>query len=223
MAPETKLTVARDVLPVIHKIKDPLLQDEYLGRLANALRVEKVILGQQMKRMKMAPDERPASTQTVLEKQAVSSSLLSIEEEMILLALHHPSEELGRALERVEWQDKRCFAVWRAARTKLASGTLQIGEVLSAVPEEVREWLTPLALQERQYAQPKMMLEDLAAAWRRQKDSQEWQELKGEIDSMIEGRIPLDAAKVQTYNDLSKRLKGSKPDVNNLREAPLHG
>ena len=30
----------------------PLLQDEYLGRLANALRVEKTVLAQQMKRLK---------------------------------------------------------------------------------------------------------------------------------------------------------------------------
>ena len=66
LAPETKLTIAEEVLPVIHKIKDPLLQDEYLGRLANTLRVEKVILGQQMKRAKLSPERSRGGQKPVL-------------------------------------------------------------------------------------------------------------------------------------------------------------
>jgi DNA primase len=223
MAPETKLAIARDVLPVIHKIKDPLLQDEYLGRLANALRVEKAILGQQMKRLRLPPEERSPSVQTVLPKKPAASSLLSIEEEMILLALHHPSEAMGRMLGTIPLQDARCLAVWEVMRTKLTAGTLYVSDVLAGLPEDVREWLTPLVIQERRYSQPLTMLAELADSWQRQKDVLEWQELKVEIDSMIEGRIPLDARKVHIYNDLSKRLKGSKPAPNNLREAPLHG
>jgi DNA primase len=223
LAPETKLAIAREVLPVIHKIKDPLLQDEYLGRLANALRVEKAVLGQQMKRMKLDRLDRAATPLAAVENKPAPSGLLSIEEEMILVLLRHPSEAAQEVLEGVDWADRRCGEVWRVARTKLTGGTLLIAEVLQALSEEVQEWLTPLVLQERQYAQPHVMLEELSAAWRRQKEAGAWQDLKQEIDSMIEGRIPLDAQKVQQYNDLSKRLKGSKPDANILREAPLHG
>ncbi len=211
LAPETKLAMARDVLPVIHKIKDPLLQDEYLGRLANTLRVEKAILGQQMKRLKLTPEDRAAIQRPVSEKKPVGTGLLSIEEEMILLALHYPSESLARILEAVAWEDKRCQEVWQAARTKLSGGTLQVSEVLSVVSEETQEWLTPLVLQQRETPHPAALLDDLVSAWQRQKEGHRWQELKGEIDSMIEGRIPLDAQKVQMYNDLSRRLKGSKP------------
>ena len=123
----------------------------------------------------------------------------------------------------VAWIDQRCAEVWIASRTKMAAGTLHIPEVLAGVSAEVQEWLTPVILQERQYKQPNVMLEDLVTAWMRQKEVHEWQELKGEIDSMIEGRIPLNAQRVQHYNNLSKRLKGSKPDPDILREAPLHG
>lgn len=223
LAPENKLAIARDVLPVIQKVKEPLLQDEYLGRLANTLRVEKAILGKQMKRSKAGADDRPVLSALATLSKPAGSSLPSIEEEMILVLMRYPSEQAERLLKDVLWLDDRCAQVWNAARTKSPGGTFTITEVLSAVPELVQEWLTTLVLQERTYAQPMTMLEDLCAAWRRQKESQEWQGLKLEIDSMIEGRIPLDAQKVQTYHDLSKRLKGSKPDPNAFREAPLHG
>jgi DNA primase len=223
MAPETKLAIARDVLPVIHKIKDPLLQDEYLGRLANALRVEKVILGQQMKRLKLAPEDRYPSAQTELPKKPAPSSLLSIEEEMVLLLLHHPSEEAERLLQPVVWRDKRCAETWGVVRTKLASGALQVSEVLPLLSEDAQEWLTPLALQERSYPHPITLLEELAGSWQRQAQAQEWQGLKSDIDSMIDGRVPMDPGKIKQYNDLSKRLKGSKPELNNFREAPVHG
>ncbi len=161
LAPENKLAIAREVLPVIHKIKDPLLQDEYLGRLANTLRVEKAILGQQMKRLKLSPEERAVSQKTASPQKPAVSSLLTIEEEMIRLALQYPSEQVEQALSKVTWLDKRCAAVWSVARTKLAAGTLQISEVLTALSEEVQEWLTPLVLQEREYAHPTAMLEEL--------------------------------------------------------------
>ena len=223
MAPETKLAIAREVLPVIHKIKDPLLQDEYVSRLANVLRVEKAILGQQMKRFKLSPAERLPPSALEAEQKPVGTGLLSIEEEMILVLLHHPSQEAERLLAGIAWLDSRCAEVWNLARTKLSAGTLQLAEILSGVPDEIRDWLTPLALQQRQYAQPNVVLEELAGSWRKQREAGVWLDLKQEIDSMIEGRIPLDPRKVQEYNDLSKRLKGSKPDFNTLREAPLHG
>jgi DNA primase len=223
LAPETKLAIAKEVLPVIHKIKDPLLQDEYLGRLANTLRVEKAILGQQMKRLRLSSEDRADVKEPVSEKKTVVSSFLSIEQEMIILALHHPSETMLRLLNVIPWQDVRCSAVWEIMRTKSPGGTLYVSEVLSRLSEEVRDWLTPLVIQERQYHEPILMAEELIAAWQRQQEAHEWQELKGEIDSMIEGRIPHDAQKIQTYNDLSKRLKGSKSDLTLLREAPVHG
>ena len=55
----------------------------------------------------------------------------------------------------------------------------------------------------------------------RQRQIQVWQQLKLEIDSMIEGRIPSDAEKIRQYNDLSKELKGTKPSF--AQEAPFHG
>jgi len=223
MAPETKLTIAREVLPVVHKIKDPLLQDEYLGRLANALRVEKSILGQQMKRLKLTPEERFSKTTTEAPKKAPVSSLLSIEEEMILLTLHYPSEEVVGVLDPVTWQDKRCAEVWQAVRTKAAAGALQLSEVLPGLIEETQEWLTPLSLQERQVPNATAKAQELAASWRRQKEIREWLELKVEVESMIEGRIPHDLQKEKSYHDLSRRLKGSKTDLNIVREAPLHG
>ena len=97
---------------------------------------------------------------------------------MILVALHHPSEAMGRMLGAIPWQDTRCLAVWEAIRTKLTAGTLHISEMLAGLTEDVREWLTPLAIQERRYDEPLGMLADLAASWQRQKDVLEWQDLK---------------------------------------------
>ncbi len=222
MAPESKLAISRDVLPLIHRMKDPLLQDEYLGRLANTLRAEKSVLGQQMKRLKRSPEERADAQLSAITKPQMSG-LLTIEEEMLRLALQYPSEQAEKVLSSVSWTDTRCAGVWSAVRTKVASGTLNLPEVLGLISEEIQEWLTPLMMQERTYKQPATTLEELCSAWERQRENEQWLNLKGEIDSMIEGRIPMDSQKIQTYHHLSRRLKGSKPDLNPLTEAPLHG
>jgi hypothetical protein len=128
-----------------------------------------------------------------------------------------------RLLDALAWLDHRCAESWLAMRTKLAAGTLHLSEVLSAVSEETRDWLGALAIQERRYDKPQEMMGKLLADWQRKKEEHECEELKAEIGAMIDGSIPHDMQKQKIYNDLLKRLKGSKPELNNLREAPLHG
>lgn len=222
VSPESKLAVAREVLPVLRRIADPLLQDEHLVKLADALRVDKAILGQQMKRLKVSGEEKKSAK--VAELPAKPNPVLSLEEEMILAAMLYPSHPVKEALEAVEWQEERCRQAWKGLRTSVADGTLQLSEVLGRMDETIQSWLTHLGLQQRQYAQPLSVVENLVVAWRRRQESVALASLKQEIDSMIDGRQPMDSKKVQTYNDLSRKLKGSSStqDVR-VREAPFHG
>ena len=48
--------------------------------------------------------------------------------------------------------------------------------------------------------------EELVNAWQRQKEAHEWQELKLEIDSMIEERIPLDLQKEKQILRFSRNV-----------------
>ncbi|MFA5975915.1 MAG: DNA primase [Elusimicrobiota bacterium] len=207
--PEHKLAVAKDVLPLIGRMRDPLLQDEHLGRLAEALRTQKLILAQQMKRM---PKEYSEKTEKVLpraseEKQSV---FLSLEEEILLAAILYPSGGVCEMLELFEWQDARCRSAWKVLKTRIGSGTLNLSDALPALPDDISEWITRLALQTREYAQPLDVMRELLGAWRRQQETTRLREMKPEIDRMINGQIPVDTQRVQTYNDLSRKLKGSK-------------
>ncbi len=222
-APETKLAIAQDVLPVIHKIKDPLLQDEYLGRLANVLRVEKSVLGQQMKRMRLETDRRPPTPTTASAPSEALPGIVPLEEELLVLFLRHPSDEGRTMLDSLAWRTPPCAEVWKMARTQAAEGTFPLADLLGALPENTRDWLSARLMQDRQYTKPAALMQELMESWRKSQEHQEWQDLKQDIDAMIEGRLPQDAQKIQHYNSLSRRLKGSKPDLNISREASLHG
>lgn len=219
-SPENKLSISREILPLIAKMRDPLLQDEYLARLANALRVEKAILGQQMKRMRLESKESKSGGSVPAAKAVVTSRFRTIEEELLLIAVLYPSEDVIHALNAVAWRDPRCAEVWQTARTSLSSGTFNVAEVMDRLSSECRDWAAALAMEERSYARPLQTLEELLDGWHRQQESRDWMQLKSEIDSMIEGKIPVDPAKIQRYHDLSKKLKGSKPSYS---EASLHG
>lgn len=208
-SPDSKLAIAKDVLPLIRRMRDPLLQDEHLGRLADALRTQKTILVQQMKRM---PAEGPVGKGLADSKAsaAKSASFLSLEEEILLAAILYPSDEMRVLLDRFVWQDRRCRSAWAALRTQVAQGALHLSDAMSSLPEAEGEWLTRLALQTREYARPLDVLRELLDAWQRRQQAAQLKDLKAEIDRMIEGQMPVDSEKVRTYNDLSRTLKGSK-------------
>jgi len=218
LTPEAKLAVAREVLPLVQKLKDPILQDEHLGRLANALRVDKAVLGQQAKRLK--PNrESSAKAAPAVAPVAREKEILDTEEEMLLLAILYPSEPIARLLAPVEWKSANCAAAWDVIKGDVSRGAVNVSERLGMLSDDEARWLTQLALRERNYPDPAGMLDRLLAGLQRQHEAVQLQMLKQDIDAMIEGRKPMDAQKVQFYNDLSKRLKGSRPAT----EAPLHG
>lgn len=221
--PEGKLAVAKAILPLIRKVRDPLLQDEYLKQLADALQVDKEVLGRQMKLLKTETrsSSSGAGASSAAPLPEKPSGLLSLEEEILLLALLHPSAEIYRSLAALSWQDPRCQQVWEGVGTSIQKGTFQLSEASSQLPEPVRDWLTALVFQQRAYPRPVDMLQEFLEAWRKQQDAAALVRLQPEINSMIEGRIPMDSQKVQVYNDLSRRLKGSKSTLST--EAPLHG
>jgi DNA primase len=223
-APEAKLTIARELLPVIQSMPDPLLQDEHLTRLANALRVDKNALTQQMKAAKRTG--RPFATGSGLQVQEPSPEKIApaprIEEEMLLTALLYPSEAAAQMLVTMEWTDARCRQVWTEIQPIVTNGQKPGPGMLTGLDPSTRSWFEGLAMQERDYGEPLSVLRDFMESARRQQQTLDWQQLKLEIDSMIEGRIPSDAQKIQRYNELSRHLKGSKPSLN-AQEAPFHG
>ncbi len=211
LSPESKLAIAKEMLPLIKKMRDPLLQDEHLGRLAQALQVDKPVLGQQMKKIKLdASLLASATVQTTSPGAKAASALLSMEGEMLLLALLYPSAEVARALHGLEWHDTLCQQAWMALEEHVEEGSVNLPTLLPALPEDVQQWVTELALQQRKYSNPMGTLDELRASWKRQEETASFKDLKGEIDSMIEGRVPMDPEKIQVYNDLSRRLKGSR-------------
>jgi hypothetical protein len=172
-----------------------------------------------MKRGKQAPETPRAGQAVALPASEKHRDVLTIEEEALLLAIVYPSDGVAKVLEGVTWLEERCQQAWDVLRDQVARGSVNVSEVLSTLPEATQQWLMQLGVEQRTYNHPLPVLEGLADGIRRQALVVKMQDLKQEIDSMIEGRMPMDTEKVQTYHDLSKRLKGSRPS----REAPLHG
>jgi DNA primase len=220
LTPEAKLAVAKEVLPLIRRLKDPLLQDEHLGRVAAALRADKGVLAQQMKRAKADNESTSIPTKAAtVSVPAKMGAVLPLEEEILLLALLYPTDAVYQMLVELPWQDERCRETWMAVCDQVRRGIVNVSEVLAGLPEMTQQWLTQLALQQRIYPHPEIVLAGFIEALHRQREGQQMQYLKAEIDRMIEGKTPMDTRKIQEYNDLSRRLKGSRPS----REAPLHG
>ena len=80
---------------------------------------------------------------------------------------------------------------------------------IGRLPEDLQALLTTLALHPRTYGKPLEYLQAFIEAAERQDLAEALRHMKSDIDSMLEGRIPMDAEKVQVYHDLSRRLKGS--------------
>jgi len=214
-APEAKLAIAQELLPVIQTMPEPLLQDEHLARLANALKVDKNVLVQQMKTAKQrarfgGTSAAPEKTEAPLLKTAPAPR---IEEEVLLAVLLYPSEEAAKIVARLNWTDARCAEVWQKIQKDVADGKKPGTQLVSDLDESTRGWFEGLAMQERDYAEPLSVLRDFVLSSDRQQQTTEWALLKQDIDSMIEGRIPTDAQKIEKYNALSRKLKGSKPTL----------
>ena len=223
--PEGKLAVAKEVLPLIQKVRDPLLQDEYLGRLADAANVDRAALGRQLRTMKTRPERLNSKLRaqgSEIVPSAERSSLYSLEEEILLLALLYPSAAIAGALESFTWREDRCRQAWAAVGTQIAGGALHLAEALSTLSEDLQGWLTPLAMAQREYKDPAEMLRRFRESWQRREETVELGRLCVEIDAMLEGRQPMDPQKVDVFNNLSRRLKGSPKEIS-VGEASIHG
>jgi DNA primase len=211
VAPEGKLAVAKDLLPLIQKVRDPLLQDEYLTHLANTLQVDKLALGRQLKVLRTKPDREAAGAPA--KRIEVPSTLTTLEEEILLLALLYPSAAMADALTGFPWRDTRCQQAWDVLGTQVSTETLHIADAINKLSQELQDWLTPLVMEQRSYRDPMDMLKRFIGDWQRHQESGELDKLRDEINSMLEGRAPLDAQKVEYFKDLSRRLKGSSKQL----------
>lgn len=218
-SPESKLAIAKELLPVIRSMPDPLLQDEHLGRLAAALRADKQALGRQMKLLKREGASK--SAEDTGESSAPEVAAPKLEEELILAAMLYPSGEAAALLRQVEWTDVRAAAAWRALEPFTVKGESAGPAVWSSLDDATRSWLERLAVQERQYARPLEVLNDFVVSAKRQRIRLEWESLKSAIDAMNEGRIPVDQAQRLRFNELSQQLKGSRS--HSAQEAMFHG
>ncbi len=206
-SPEGKLAVAKEVLPLVRRIKDPLLQDEHLTKLAEALHADKGALARQMKLMHADAEWKDAKSAKPVD--APKTTLQSIEEEILILALLYPSAQAAERIDALLWKDARCQQAWDVLKTQVDAGAVKLTELLPSLSEDLQGWLMALALQQRSYTKPLENLQAYIDAYERQDVAIALQHMKADIDSMLEGRIPMDAQKVQIYHDLSRRLKGS--------------
>jgi hypothetical protein len=173
--------------------------------------VDRAVLGRQLKAMKSRPER---GSETPKEGQAAPrTGLRSLEEELLLVALLYPSADVYRHLKAFPWRQPECQTVWAELGTSIETGSLHLADVLSRLPISLQEWLTPIAMEQRFYREPLHALRQFIEAWQRQEEVTQLNQLRQEVDSMLEGRMPLDQHKVNVFKDLSRRLKGSSKEL----------
>ena len=81
-----------------------------------------------------------------------------MEEEILLLAIWYPSVAIRETLSRFPWREDRCRQAWEILGTSTASTSLKLADLLPQLSEDLHNWLTPLAMEPREYKDPLEML-----------------------------------------------------------------
>jgi DNA primase len=199
--PEAKVKVTEELMPLIDKVSNAVLRGEWIRLLAQRLRVSEDTLIEELRRLK-----RPLSGKIKLpaeaEAGAPARAIRSAEEEIVQLVAAHP--HLRAAVKETLFRQERCRMVY-----SLLFKDVPVSEIVNHLDEETMRWFTELVLEEKSYAAPEQMLNDLLRDLQQKDLEKRRQELEKEVVQMINGRIPVDKEKIEQYRDLNRQLKGS--------------
>jgi DNA primase len=199
--PETKARAAAVLIPLIGKVRNAIVQREWMRYVADKLGVPEETLQSEFKRM----TKQSASRAGKAKEKAVPSphsNVRSAEEEILQIVIAHPhcramvTEDIFK-----QERNQKLFSLLRQ--------DIPATQLVNHVDEQNIAWFTELMLEEKSYTSPEqtlaMLLKDI-----QQRDLEvQRQALEKEVVRMINGQDPVDSEKIQLYQNLNKQLKGS--------------
>src|SRR3989339_486945 len=202
---EHKIKLTQDIIPFIAKVGNEILRMEWVKYLAQETGTsEEAVLNELKKTIKA--ERSPRLMKNRVQPPGASQprmKLRGVEEEILQVLFSSP--ELCAKLTADDFSDERNKKVF----SLLSAGTAP-SEISAGFKDEDSEWITELVLEERGFGSPEQVLSGLLKHKRHKDLEVKRQQLESEVNLMISGKIPLNNAKLQLYNELNKQLKGSE-------------
>jgi DNA primase len=199
-SPDQRVRIVGEILPILDKIKNTILKSEWIKFVSLKLRVSEDALQQELYRWTKL--NRKYENYKENEFKALTRIVRNIEEEMLQIICQYP--ELAAEVDK---------SVFKDARNQKIFGMISEGTVISDISKNLEEaetaWFTELVLEEKVYSYPRQVLAGLVRNLECKDLECKRKVLEREVIEMINGTVPFDNNKVETYKDLNRQLKGS--------------
>ena len=200
LTPEEKSRVVRELIGDIQRIVNQVYQQEMIRYLAFRLDIPEDVLRREMQRTRR-DKFLPEQSGNGAIPPSFGLSVLDAEELLLRLVFFHP-EFLAQVPENLFTQP-RCQIVLRA----LGRNIFSVEDICQQLPEADRGWFRSLVSfgEEEMVAEKfEQLIYDLQMRQARERLAR----ITPEINSMLDGIIPLDENKIEEYNNLLKLIKG---------------
>ena len=201
--PEKKLKCAREVFSVIEKIKSSILKGEWFKTVSYRLSIDETALKGEWKRYKKGFYKSRKNKLSQKEQgPATDAGIRSVEEEIIQIIAAYP--EYAESLREDSLLDSKTAKVFKMLKEKVP-----VFEIVNRLEESEKEWFTSLIFEEKNYQDSQKIFKDLSFEIQRKQLEHRRKELEKEVVLMLKGEMPSDQHKIELYNNLNRKLKGS--------------
>ncbi|MFC1501275.1 DNA primase [Elusimicrobiota bacterium] len=199
---EGKIKVIAEIIPILQKIKNPILKAEWIKYLSEKLNIkEDAIVGEIRRYNKKLLNPALEKTKPVVNNSA-KTAVRSAEEEIIQILLFNP-HLISKVSEDI-FHQQRCTRAYNLIKKKIDSSNM-----INHVDDSDKAWFAEIMLEEKKYSDADQILSNLIRDINTKNLETLRKELEEEIILMRNGKIPLDNGKFEEYKNLTSRLKGS--------------
>jgi len=213
-----RIAAAKEILPLITKIKDTLEEQGKMRYLAKRLDLDEGLLYAEARRLWTLKMKKTANRKEISSLEVGERISNSPEEELFSLLLED-NTLLSLVVDKLNPED-----FLHPRHMRMAEIIFRMNEkltptyLLSLLGEEHSSWISRLSCQDRPYRDKKRVVLGLVSTIKRKQYEQRWQTLSEEINAMLEGKVILDQDKYKEYQELTKMLKSSTKNLNDNGE-----
>lgn len=206
---KNRITIAKEILPLIAKTRDTPETKDRIHYLAERLEIDEGFLSAEVVRLRRFKKKRIINREESSYLESEERKDDSPEEELFSLILQDNSL-ISVVMDKLVPGD---FSHPRYVR--LAEIIFNLNEkltptyLLSFLGEEHSSWISQLACRERPYRDKKKVILGLVATIKRRQQEQRRRFLSEEVIAMLEGKANLDQEKYKEFQELTKVFKGS--------------
>ena len=202
-SPQSKAKAVSNILSFVAKTKNIIVQREYIKYIARKLSVEEEILLKELNKISFK-NNKIYINKTEDKKNKETDSL---EEDMLKFLLQEGNRAFIKKLDNNFFTIKNCSDVYDLISV---DNNLSVAEILSKLDGKQAEWFSKIAMDssfdnlnvEETFD---TLYKDISLA----KLEKERKQIEKEVLLMLDGKIEADSEKIDRYNKLTAKIKGS--------------